>query len=245
VDALIDPVEVTEAGDLHRLVLWDVDGTLCRAGDIAAEVFDDAIEAAVGRRPPERIRMSGKTDPLIVREYLEMMDVAETPDLVAGILTGLEQGLARAAAAGLLQAGGRVCTGVAEVLGALAASGGVAQTLLTGNLYANAVVKVTAFSLDKWLDFTIGAYGSDSEDRNQLVPVALARLEQSRGVRLAASAVWVVGDTPRDLACARAAGARCLLVATGRYTLSELDGLGADAVAADLSDWAAVVDLLS
>ncbi len=230
--------------EIRRLVLWDVDGTLLRAGDIGAAVFDDAIEEVLGRRPPERVRMSGKTDPLIVREYLAMMAVEETPSVVEQILRALQEGLQRASEAGVLNEGGAACPGASEVLGALATVGGVAQTLLTGNLYANAVVKVTAYGLDKWLDLDVGAYGSDSEDRNRLVPIALHRLEQARGARLHPSDVWVVGDTPRDLACARAAGAKCLLVATGRYTFSELSGLGANEVLSDMSDSAAVVDLL-
>lgn len=227
----------------RRLVLWDVDGTLLRAGDIGAAVFDDAIEAVLGRRPPERVRMSGKTDPLIVREYLVMMGVEETPELVEAVLGRLVATLAEAAEAGVLGQG-TACPGVTEVLDGLAAVDGVAQTLLTGNLYDNAVVKVSAYGLDKWLDFDIGAYGSDSDDRNRLVPVALHRLEQARGVRLAPSEVWVVGDTPRDLACARAAGARCLLVATGRYSYGELEGLGADAAVKSLADAEGIVNLL-
>jgi phosphoglycolate phosphatase-like HAD superfamily hydrolase len=227
-----------------RLVLWDVDGTLLRAGDIGASVFDDAVEEVLGRRPPERVRMSGKTDPLIVREYLAMMGVEETPELMDAILRRLVENLAAASERGVLQEGS-ACPGAAEVLGLLDAAGGVVQTLLTGNLYANAVVKVTAYGLDKWLDLDVGAYGSDSEDRNRLVPVALGRLEQARGVRLAPSGVWVIGDTPRDLACARAAGARAMLVATGRYTFSELSGLGADAVFEDLTDFEAVVHTIT
>lgn len=229
----------------RRLVLWDVDGTLLRAGDIGAAVFDDAVESVLGRRPPERVKMSGKTDPLIVREYLALMGVRETPSLVESILERLVQNLAEAAEAGVLSDGGAACPGVTEVLDGLASAGGVVQTLLTGNVYANAVVKVSAYGLEKWLDLDLGAYGSDSEDRNRLVPIALHRLEQARGVSLAASDAWVVGDTPRDLACARAAGARCLLVATGRYTYGELAGLGADAAVENLADWSSVVDLLA
>jgi phosphoglycolate phosphatase-like HAD superfamily hydrolase len=230
---------------IHRLVLWDVDGTLLRAGDIGAAVFDDAIEAVLGRRPPERIRMSGKTDPLIVREYLAMMGTPPTPAVMDQIQQRLIEGLAAAAAQGTLHRDGTACPGASDVLAGLAARRGVVQTLLTGNLYANAVVKVRAYGLDGWLDLDLGAYGSDSEDRNQLVPVALRRLEEARRTRLRPSEVWVIGDTPRDLACARAAGARCLLVATGRYTYSELTGLGADGVMPDLSDHAAVVDLVA
>jgi phosphoglycolate phosphatase len=228
-----------------RLVLWDVDGTLLRAGDIGAAVFDDAVEAVLGVRPPERVRMSGKTDPLIVREYLVMMGVAESDHVMEAVLEALEAGLVRAAKAGVLEAEGAACPGATEVLSALATMEGVAQSLLTGNLYANALVKVSAFGLDKRLDLAVGAYGSDSMDRNQLVPVALERFERVRGERLSPPQVWIVGDTPRDLACARAAGAHCLLVATGRYTLDELSGLGADAARADLTDTAAVLELIA
>ncbi|MDE3204407.1 MAG: haloacid dehalogenase-like hydrolase [Acidobacteriota bacterium] len=230
---------------VERMVLWDIDGTLLRAGDIGAAVFDQAIEAVLGAPPPARISMSGKTDPSIVREYLALMAVEETDDLVEAILGKLAANLAAAADAGILSEEGRACPGVPEVLDGLALSDGVVQTLLTGNIYPNAVVKVSAYGLDKWLDLDIGAYGSDHDDRNQLVPVALDRLAERHGTRLTPSDVWVVGDTPRDLACARAVGARCLLVATGRYPFAELAGLGADSTLADLSDHEAVIDLLA
>ena len=94
------------------------------------------------------------------------------------------------------------------------------------------------------LRLDIGAYGSDDGDRDNLVPIALARA-RAAGLEVTAERTWVVGDTPRDLACARSAGARCLLVATGGYPLGQLQGEGADAVFADLSDTEAVVGLLS
>jgi phosphoglycolate phosphatase len=228
---------------VERLVLWDVDGTLVHTG-IGAAIFDDALEAVVGARPPRRIRMSGKTDPLIVSEYLALMGVEETPARLAAVLDALAAGLTRAARDGALDPDA-VCPGVPEVLAALAGRPGLVQSLLTGNVYANAVTKVTAYGLDAWLDLDVGAYGSDSIDRDALVPVALGRLAARRGARLAADRVWVVGDTPRDLACARAAGARCLLVATGGYPLADLAGLGADAVVANLADSGAVVALLT
>jgi phosphoglycolate phosphatase-like HAD superfamily hydrolase len=103
---------------------------------------------------------------------------------------------------------------------------------------------VAAFGLDRWLDVSVGAYGSDEHDRDLLVPIAMARVEAERGVRVDAGDVWVIGDTPRDLQCARAAGVRCLLVGTGRYTVAELEELGADVVLADLSDTELVVKLL-
>jgi phosphoglycolate phosphatase-like HAD superfamily hydrolase len=230
---------------IQRLLLWDVDGTLVRAGDLGAAVFDVALEAVLGVRPDARVRMSGKTDPEIVREYLAALGVPETDGLVEAVLRRVEGHLAAAAAEGELIAGGAACPGTGEVLRRLAADQRVASTLLTGNIAPNALVKVAAFGLDRWLDLSLGAYGSDEADRNLLVPVALRRLAEARGVTLAPADAWVIGDTPRDLECARAAGTRCLLVATGRYRFQELAALQPDAALEDLSDTEGVTKLLT
>jgi phosphoglycolate phosphatase-like HAD superfamily hydrolase len=230
---------------IRRLLLWDVDGTLVRAGDLGAAVFDVALEAVLGVRPAARIRMSGKTDPQIVSEYLVALGVSETAEVVEAVLSGIEGHLAVAAAQGELVAGGKACPGTGEVLRRLAEDPRVVSSLLTGNIAPNALVKVAAFGLDRWLDLSLGAYGSDAADRNLLVPVALRRLSAERGIDLAPEDVWVIGDTPRDLACARAAGTRCLLVATGRYGVAELNALAPDAVLEDLSNPCAVVELLT
>jgi phosphoglycolate phosphatase-like HAD superfamily hydrolase len=230
---------------IQRLLLWGVDGTLVRAGDLGAAVFDVALEAVLGVRPDARVRMSGKTDPEIVREYLAALGVPETDGLVEAVLRRVEGHLAAAAAEGELIAGGAACPGTGEVLRRLAADQRVASTLLTGNIAPNALVKVAAFGLDRWLDLSLGAYGSDEADRNLLVPVALRRLAEARGVTLAPADAWVIGDTPRDLECARAAGTRCLLVATGRYRFQELAALQPDAALEDLSDTEGVTKLLT
>lgn len=230
---------------IQRLLLWDVDGTLVRAGDLGAAVFDVALEAVLGVRPDARVRMSGKTDPEIVREYLAALGVPETDGLVEAVLRRVEGHLAAAAAEGELIAGGAACPGTGEVLRRLAADQRVASTLLTGNIAPNALVKVAAFGLDRWLDLSLGAYGSDEADRNLLVPVALRRLAEARGVTLAPADAWVIGDTPRDLECARAAGTRCLLVATGRYRFQELAALQPDAALEDLFDTEGVTKLLT
>jgi phosphoglycolate phosphatase-like HAD superfamily hydrolase len=230
---------------LRRFVLWDVDGTLVRAGDLGAAVFDLALDNVLGIRPETRVRMSGKTDPQIVRDYLVQEGVEETEGVVDAVLREIEGHLAAAAAAGELAAGGTACPGVADVLALLSEDPRVLSSLLTGNIAPNALVKVAAFGLDPWLDLEVGAYGSDESDRNLLVPVALDRLASRRGVRLHPGDVWVVGDTPRDFECARVAGARCLLVATGRYGAEELARLGPDAVLEDLTDAAGVAKLLT
>jgi phosphoglycolate phosphatase len=226
-----------------RLVLWDIDGTLIRAGDIGADIFDRAIELAIGTVPEARVAMGGKTDPQIVREYLELMEVADIDGRLPLILGHLEQEMAGGAE--LVATGGHALPGVPEVLARMAETPGVRQSVLTGNIAPNAVVKLAAFGLDRWLDLEVGAYGSDHADRNRLVPIALERVRRLRGDVIGADQVWVVGDTANDLACARAGGARCLLVGTGRVDMAELAALGPDAMLPDLAGIDAVAALLT
>lgn len=225
-----------------RLLLFDIDGTLVRAGPIGAAVFNRAIEAVLGEVPTERVSMSGKTDPQIVREYLALVE-SEDPAHLPAVLAHLERELASAAAQ--IATDGETCPGVPELLSALADDDRLHVSVLTGNIAPNAVVKLAAFGLEKWLDLESGAYGSDSEDRRALVPVALGRLASLRGIDLTPDETWVIGDTPRDYECADTGGAHCLLVATGGYTFDQLAPLGADALLPDLSDTAGVVGLLS
>ena len=227
------------------MVLWDVDGTLVRAGGVASEVFAVAVEHAVGRHPGEHgVRMGGKTDPQIALEILAGMGLEAGQDEhhLPVVVERLEAELAGAVE--LIRRKGRVLPGVEEVLGVLHEDPDIAQSVLTGNTATNAATKLAAFELDRWLDLEIGAYGSDDPDRNALVPVAIRRAAELRGLEVAPAEVWVVGDTPNDLRCARAGGARCALVGTGNVAVGELAALGADAVLDDLSDVDAVLELL-
>lgn len=226
-----------------RLILWDVDGTLVRGGPLAREIFATAVAHVLGRHPGEHgVVMSGKTDPQIVREILAGMAVSD--DVVDGhlpaILDRLETDLA--AGAELLRAHGRVLPGVTTLLESFHRDPDVVQTVLTGNVAANAAGKLAAFDLDGFFDLDVGAYGSDHHDRGELVPVAVDRVRRRYGVD--PEVVWVIGDTPNDLACARAGGARCLLVATGRIDHATLAALDVDAVRHDLADVDAVRELL-
>jgi phosphoglycolate phosphatase-like HAD superfamily hydrolase len=225
------------------LLLWDIDGTLIRGGPLGRAVFDQAIETVVGRAPEAEIVMSGKTDPAIVAEHLGNMDIVAEPELVAAVLRSLEEHLGDRADE--LAAQGTVCAGIEALLARLSADERLINGVVTGNIVPNARVKLAAFGLDRWLDFDCSAYGSDNADRNALVPVAMARVAARHGADLEPDSVWVIGDTPRDLACARAAGVHCLLVGTGRIPVTELGTLGADVVLADLSDTEAVTKLLT
>ncbi|HUS61565.1 MAG TPA: HAD family hydrolase [Acidimicrobiales bacterium] len=234
---------------LRRLVLWDVDGTLVRAGPAARDAFARAVADVVGCSIEEvadhGVQMAGGTDPVIALEILANLAIDD--DQAHRHLPAVLEGLVRelAVAEHRIRAEGWVLPGIRELLARLAARGDVVQSVLTGNLAPNAVVKLAAFRLDRFLRMELGAYGSDRHQRDELVPVALDKVERATGHRFDPRDVWVVGDTPKDLACARAAGTRCLLVATGVIPLEDLEHLGADTVLADLSDVDAVEHLLT
>ena len=227
------------------LVLWDIDGTLIRAGAAARGAVDAAVALAIGRHPGDHgVVMGGKTDPQIAAEVLAACGLGadEAAALVADVVAHLEAELA--GGAHRLVDGGRVLPGVEALLAGLHADPDVHQSVLTGNTRANAATKLRAFGLDHWLDLETGAYGSDDPDRCALVPIARQRARHLRRLDVAPRDVWVVGDTPRDLDCARAGGARCLLVATGRVLADELRAAGPEAVLDDLADVPAVTRLL-
>lgn len=228
---------------VDRLLLWDIDGTLVRTGPLGSEVFDLAVADVLGEAPGERVAMSGKTDQLIVTEQLALLGVEPDPAVLEAVLDRLVARLAEVA--GRLPERGQPCPGVTELLTALAGAPGVVSGVLTGNLRPNARVKLAAFGLDDLVDFELGAYGSDDIDRNALVPIALERAAKALGSEVSAGATWVIGDTPRDLECARVAGVRCLLVATGGYGIDELAALGPDAALPDLTDTPSVLELLA
>jgi phosphoglycolate phosphatase len=229
----------------RRLILWDIDGTLVWWGPIGRGVFDEAILEVVGRDPAGHgVSMGGKTDPQIALEIMGTMGLGdrEAAEHLPSVLDALHRRTAAAVAE--FRSTGGTHPGVEEVLAGLAATPGVLQTVLTGNVEPNMRVKLGVFGLDRWLDLDVAATGSDSQDRRELVPVAMRRVAERRGIPFDADDVWVVGDTPRDLECARVVGAHCALVATGRNS-GDLDGLGADVVWRDLSNVDAVVAVLA
>lgn len=213
-----------------QLILWDLDGTLLRAGGVSRDAFSEAVGGTI-EHPVERIDFAGRTDPWIARALLEQAgrSAHETSEILARYAEALVRRSDQVAREG------RVLPRVHETLAAMA-DAQVRQGVVTGNLGATARVKVTALGLAQHLDLAASAYGDDGPTRDHLVPIALAR---AGGV--APEATWVVGDTPYDLQCARAAGTRCLLVATGGYDLATLQALDADAVLPDLTNAADVL----
>ena len=109
------------------------------------------------------------------------------------------------------------------------------QSVLTGNTRPAAEIKLRTFDLDRYLDFDIGAYGTDDDTRANLVKIARQRAETAHGSRFDAAATVLIGDTPNDVIAARDGGARVIAVATGSDSAGELADAGADTVLKDLT----------
>lgn len=225
----------------RRLILFDVDGTLISTQGRAGRALAAAITEVFGvSAPMDRYRLSGKTDPQIVFELMELCGwprARVAPDL--GRV--LEAYLSRLDAA-LPPEHVTVLPGVCEVLEALAARTDVRVGLLTGNVRPGAALKVERAGLSR--HFEVGAFGSDEEDRNLLVPVARARAAARWGEPFEGLRTVVVGDAEADVRCARAGGARAVAVATGGTSPELLAALRPDALLPTLADPSALGALL-
>lgn len=222
-----------------RLVLWDVDGTLVDAARLGRDAFFEAFERVTGAPPRDMVPFAGRTDLEIAHDMLATAGVDHAEDL----LDTFEEALVEAMAARVAELGrrGRALPGAEQALERLGREDGVVQSLLTGNVERNALLKLAAFGLAGYVDFAAGAYGSDHRVRGELVAIARERASGLHGLKLEPRDVVLVGDTPLDIAAAHAGGARAVGVATGPYDREDLSAAGADAVLPDLRDTEAVV----
>jgi phosphoglycolate phosphatase len=229
------------------MLLWDIDGTLLQAPGVGVRAFSLALESVTGH-PIARAKydFGGQTDPLIARDLLVAVGVdaddERMDDMVERMLLAVERNYDDFAAE--LRDTVTTLPGTSALLETFGAAGTV-QSVVTGNIQYVARRKLEAARMDHHLDIDRGGYGSDHHDRTELVNISLERLSLRHDVdAIDRSSVWIIGDTPRDAACARGAGVRCLLVATGTFGIDELSTLGADHVLPDLADVDRVLDLL-
>jgi phosphoglycolate phosphatase-like HAD superfamily hydrolase len=202
-------------------------------------VYAEAFAKVTGHPLEKMPELAGRTEPVIFREALKVNGVAPTEDLYPQFAT--EQARAYAAHLDELRTRGRPLPGAAEALRVLSERNDVLQSVLTGNTRPSAEIKLQAFGLDRYLDFDIGAYGTDDDTRANLVEVARQRAEKARGLNFEDDATVLLGDTPNDVAAAQASGARIIAVATGKDSATALAEAGASIVLADLTATPAVL----
>ena len=214
-----------------KLLLWDIDGTLLASGGAGMRALEQAVSTLhlQGRAADlSTIDWAGRTDRWIAEAIFAKYGVEHTPANVTRLLDTYIGNLPT-----YLDRFSAVLPGVVEILDAAAARDDVHQGLLTGNLQRGAATKLGHFDL--WRFFAFGAFADDSPLRNDLGPHALRRATAHTGVCFAPHDVWIIGDTPHDIACGKVIGARTLAVATGHHTRAELAVHEPDALLDDLS----------
>lgn len=201
-----------------RLVLFDIDGTLVHTGGAGVKAFAKVFQTEFNAHDGfEKLKFAGRTDVSLVREFFRYHQVAETEKNFERFFEQYVFWLDYILGHSKTEA----CPGIWEFLGGLRQLRKAPLTgLLTGNIRLGAEIKLRHFDL--WKEFETGAFADDSEDRDQIAAVARERGRTILGNGLHDDEILVIGDTPLDIRCGRAIGAKVLAVATGGATLEEL-----------------------
>ena len=211
------------------LYLFDIDGTLVDTGGAGMAALTEATREIFGHEGPA-LDLAGSTDLGIIANIHAHFEIDATRERIESYfqtyLVRLDWNLTHGGYPG------RVFGGVEDLLARLTDRPDSTIGLLTGNIAGGAAVKMRHFGLTR--HFPFGAYGCDHADRNELGPIALERAAIHAGRSFTAAETWVIGDTPKDIACAHAIGARCLAVATGQFSAAALEAHGADQVVESL-----------
>jgi phosphoglycolate phosphatase len=205
-------------------ILFDIDGTLLVTGGAGAVAWQRAFRELHGIDADiDEHTHAGMTDPeiaaIVFREVIGREgSPAERAEAIAGYLSHLQQAVEESE-------GYRVMPGIEELLPRLAGEG-ILLGIVTGNIEAAAHIKLARGNLNRF--FAFGGYGSDSSDRTELTKKAVERCAQVAGKPLDPAATIAVGDTPRDVKAGHGAGIKVVGVATGKYSVTELEEAGAD-----------------
>lgn len=225
---------------MRHLVLFDIDGTILRTGGAGRDAMEAALVEVFGTSGDPAYRYDGKTDMQIIRELMRSAGFSDSEidarmhDTVRRYVAGLRARL------GEPSRNVSMYPGVAALIEEIDARPDTVLGLLTGNVEPGATLKLAAVGLNIER-FRVNAFGSDHEVRAELPAIAHRRMQDTFGIELRGTDVIVIGDTPADIACGRALGARAIAVATGRYSVAELLEHQPHAAFADLSDMQAVL----
>jgi len=217
---------------MSQLILFDIDCTLIDTGGAGMSALREAAVEIFGHEGPP-LDLAGSTDSGIVRGLFQHFgkdfEPALEEEFYLSYLLKMQKNLKKPCF------GGHVLLGAKELIASLEAEGHILG-LLTGNIERGAMIKASHYGLNQ--HFAFGAYGDDHWDRNKLGPIALERALTVTGRHFSPAEVVVIGDTPKDVACAKAFGARSVAVATGAFEVDQLAACGADVVIPNLVGFA-------
>jgi len=215
-----------------KVLLFDIDATLLLSGHAGTRALNRTFQRLYGIEDAMLdIRPDGKTDPLIIREVLDkglpnVDPESEIPRVARTYLEYLKGEVENSQ-------GFHLMPGVKELLEKLSRIDSLALGLATGNFEEAAWIKLRRGGLDSY--FCFGGFGSDAEDRTELIKIGIRRGEHFIGKQVPRECVYVIGDTPRDILHAREAQVKTVAVGTGRANLEELSNYGPDYLLPDLS----------
>lgn len=213
------------------VLLFDIDGTLILTGGAGKRALEKAFDRYCGRPDAlSHIKFDGMTDPAIVREALTFLGQETTEEATNAILDLYLLYLAEELPG---STGYRLLPGIHAVLDQVKDLDEVAVGLGTGNLRRGAMIKLNHGKLDHHFDF--GGFGCDSENRAELIRIGAERGAEKLGRSVKECRVVVIGDTPKDVAAAKANQAICVGVATGSYSVQQLLDAGAEVAFPDLT----------
>lgn len=214
-----------------KLILFDIDDTLLSSGGAGTKAMNLAFEDIFSiPHAFKGISMAGKTDIRIMKEGLGKYGL----DSENGNVPLLCENYINHLRVQIENPDRHLKPGIREALLRLSAMDDVYLGLLTGNIEAGARIKLGPFGLNSF--FSIGAFGSDDEDRNRLLPVAIDRFKNMHNRDIRYADCIVIGDTPRDVECAKIYGAYSIAVATGPYPYESLAAYWPDMVLRDMSE---------
>lgn len=219
-----------------KLILFDLDGTLLWSDGAGRAAIHQALVDEMGTDAPfNDFPFAGKTDSAIARELLQGANhpLADSDEHVMKLCDRYVELLEVELRSPNRKV--RVYPGVHELLEKLAARKDAVVGLLTGNVENGATLKLRAAGIDPD-QFLVAAYGSDAFARDALPPIAVSRAAAILGCVPRGNDVVIIGDTPADMTCGKGIGARAIGVATGPFSVTELEAAGGFAVFDDLAE---------
>ena len=223
----------------RRLLLFDIDGTLITSGGAGEQALKDAMGARFGVvEDLKGVSLAGSTDANIAMQLLGRHGLEASPQNIAALLDEYLSHLP----VRMGQRNGFLMPGILRLLEELHKRPDAVLALLTGNVERGAEIKLKHYGV--WHFFEFGAYADDHHDRNELGKFARARALERRGEEFDPGRIYVIGDTPKDIECGRAIGARTVAIATGQFSMEELVVYCPDFLFENLSDTAAVIKAL-
>lgn len=223
------------------LLLFDIDGTLLSTDGMAGKLMLKALEEEVGKPVGYELKVFvGATDRLILKQFIEKSRV-KIDDPESAIDRVLKRYLLYLDNQMNLPGYVKVLPGINEILNRVADDTNISLGLVTGNIKAGAYAKLKLASLDTF--FPIGAFGDDAIERNKLPPIAVRRAENFYQVQFSPSDIWIIGDSPKDIECAKANQFRSLAVASGWHAIKELKPFKPDMLLNDLSKTSDVIEI--